>query len=231
LLESTDVANLATSLRFVRYINEDTGIAEEELLFFRPLKERTTGDDTFNLTNAYFPENEMDLSRCIGICTDGATSMTGKHAGFVAWTKEVATNVSWTRCYIHRQALASKRIPQGLKEVIDNAVKIENFIKSLPTNSRIFQALCEEMGRLHNCLLTHAEVRRLLRGKIIVRLFELRAEIVVVFIKEPFHLARCAENHVWLQSLAYLADIFSRINELNMSLQGLDIAIVSVRQN
>jgi hypothetical protein len=119
----------------------------------------------------------MDWSRCIGICTDGATSMTGKHAGFVARTKEVATNVSWTHCCIHRQALASKRMPQGLKEVIDNAVKVANSIKSQPTNSRIFQALCS----LHNCVLTQTEVRWLSRGKILMRLFELRAEVVGFF--------------------------------------------------
>jgi hypothetical protein len=113
--------------------------------------------------------------------------MTGKHAGFVARIKEVATKVSWTHCCIHRQVLASKRMPQGLKEVLDDAVKIVNFIKSRPTNSRIFQALYEEMGSLHNCLLTHTEVRRLSCGKICVRLFELRKEIVVFFpLKSPF---------------------------------------------
>jgi hypothetical protein len=185
--ESTDVANLAILLIFVRYINEDTGIAEEEWLFCRPLKERTTGEDIFNLTNVYFAENEVDWSRCIGICTGGATSMTGKHAGFVAQTKEVATNVSWTHCCIHRQTLASKRMPQGLKEVLDNAAKIANFIKSLPTKSRIFQALWEEMGSLHNFLLTHTEVRWLSRGKIFVRVFELIQEIVVFSsLKSPF---------------------------------------------
>jgi hypothetical protein len=74
--ESTDVANLAILLVFEIYINEDTGIAKEELLFCCPLKERTTGEDIFNLTNAYFADNEIDWSRCIGICTDGATSVT-----------------------------------------------------------------------------------------------------------------------------------------------------------
>jgi hypothetical protein len=98
----------------VRYINEDTGIAEEELLFCRPLKERITGEDTVNLTKAYFDENAIEWSRCIDICT----SVTGKHAGFVARMKEVATNVPWTHCCIHRQALASKRIPRGLKECL-----------------------------------------------------------------------------------------------------------------
>jgi hypothetical protein len=38
--ESMDVANLAILLVVVRYINEDAGIAEKELLFCRPLKER-----------------------------------------------------------------------------------------------------------------------------------------------------------------------------------------------
>jgi hypothetical protein len=74
--------------------------------------------------------------------------MTGKHAGFIARTKEVATNVSWNHCCIYRQALASKRMPQGLKDVIGNAMKKANFIKSWPTNSRIFQALCEKNGQL-----------------------------------------------------------------------------------
>jgi predicted house-cleaning noncanonical NTP pyrophosphatase (MazG superfamily) len=48
--ELTDVANLAILLDFVRYINEDTGIAEEELLLCRPLRERTTGEEIFHLT-------------------------------------------------------------------------------------------------------------------------------------------------------------------------------------
>jgi hypothetical protein len=73
LNESKDVANLAILLVFVRYINEDTGIAEEELLFCHSLKERTTGEDIFDLTNACFVENEIDWSCSIGICT----TMTG----------------------------------------------------------------------------------------------------------------------------------------------------------
>jgi hypothetical protein len=65
--ESTDVANLAVFLVFVRYINEDTGIAEEEFLFCRPLRERIPGEYIFNLTNSYFAENEIDWSRCIAL--------------------------------------------------------------------------------------------------------------------------------------------------------------------
>jgi hypothetical protein len=51
----------------------------------------------------------------------------------------------------------------------------------------------------------------------------------ISLIKQPFHLARFAENHVWPQSLAYLADIFSRINELNLSVQCLDMSVFSMK--
>uniref|UniRef100_A0A674JCF8 HAT C-terminal dimerisation domain-containing protein n=1 Tax=Terrapene triunguis TaxID=2587831 RepID=A0A674JCF8_9SAUR len=196
--ESSDEANLAILLLFVRYVNE--GLVEDDLLFCRPLEERTTGEDIFNLTNAYFQEKEIDWSR-----------------------------FSWTHYSIHRQALATKRMPEGLKEVLDNAVKMVNFIKSRSTNSRIFHVLCEEMGSIHDCLLTHTEVRWLSLGKILVRLFELKTEILVFFNSHPFHLASCMENNVWLQSLAYLADIFSRINYLNFSLQGLNVTVFNVQ--
>ncbi|CAM5094066.1 unnamed protein product [Natator depressus] len=150
--------------------------------------------------------------------------------------KKVASKVSWTHCSIHRQALATKCMPVGLKEVLDNAVKMVNFIKSWPTNSRIFHVLCEEMGSIHNCLLTHTEVRWLSWGKILVCLFEFRTEILVCLFlfffsnSHPFHLASCMENNVWLQSIAYLADIFSRINDLNLYLQGLNITVFNVQE-
>ncbi|XP_065263663.1 deleted in malignant brain tumors 1 protein-like [Emys orbicularis] len=85
--ESTVVANLAILLLFVHYVNE--GMVEEDLLFCRPLEECTTGEDIFNLANAYSQEKEIDWSHCLDVCTDGATSMMGKYSGFVARTKKI----------------------------------------------------------------------------------------------------------------------------------------------
>lgn len=225
--ESTDVANLAILLLFVRYINGES--VEEELLFCRPLKERTTGADIFKLTDEYFRENSIDWTRCVGICTDGAKSMTGCYAGFVAKAKSLAPKASWTHCCIHRQALVSKRMPDGLKSVLDDAVKIINFIKARPSNSRIFAVLCEEMGSIYKCLLSHTEVRWLSRGRSISRLYELKNEVYVFLTSHAFHKAKCMEDDIWLQTLAYLADIFSKINSLNLSLQGSNINVYIVQ--
>lgn len=49
--ESTDITNLANLQVFVRYINGD--YVQEELLFCRRFKERTTGEDLFKLTDKY----------------------------------------------------------------------------------------------------------------------------------------------------------------------------------
>ena len=96
-----------------------------------------------------------------------------------------------------------KKMPDGLKSVLDSAVTSVNFIKARPMQSRLFQVLCDEMGSEHVQLLLHTEVRWLSRGKVLSRLFELHREVQVP-LSDVFH------DTVWLSQLAYLSDIFSR---------------------
>uniref|UniRef100_A0A8D8TWW8 Zinc finger BED domain-containing protein 5 n=1 Tax=Cacopsylla melanoneura TaxID=428564 RepID=A0A8D8TWW8_9HEMI len=146
--------------------------------------------------------------------------MEGCYSGLRARVAEVAPNMKWTHCCIHRQSLASKPLPLDLKNVLDEAVKIVNFIKASDTKSRLFTLLCREMDSLHSTLLFHTEVRWLSRGKVLTRLFELRNEVSLFFEDHPCkNLVSRIHDFDWLQSLAYLSDIFSQINKLNLSLQ------------
>jgi hypothetical protein len=113
--------------------------------------------------------------------------------------------------------------------VLDDAVKILNYIKSRPLNARVFKLLCEEMGSKHTMLLLHAEIRWLSRGKVLVRVFELQSEIYSSFFDHPFYLSPCLVHTSWLQKLAYLADIFTRINELNLSCQGKSVLVFTIK--
>ncbi|KAK1332829.1 hypothetical protein QTO34_006360 [Cnephaeus nilssonii] len=88
---------------------------------------------------------------------------------------------------IHREQLAVKKMSPELHEVLSDVIKIINEIRHKALNSRIFEALCEEMGSQYTHLL-HAE-----------ELFS---------------------DDERVAKLAYLADIFSLLNELNISLQG-----------
>ena len=84
------------------------------------------------------------------------------------------------------------------------------------------------MGSIHVNLLLHTAVRCLSRGKVFVRVFEMRQEIYI-FLNEQKH--ESASNFIsapWLCRLAYLADIFSQINHLNLIMQGSILFFLSI---
>ena len=82
-----------------------------------------------------------------------------KKKGLKAKVLSIASHVKFTRCIIHREALASKTLEPELNNVLQTAIKIVNFIKSRPLNTRLFILLCQEMGSTHESLLFHSEVR------------------------------------------------------------------------
>ncbi|XP_065408084.1 zinc finger BED domain-containing protein 5-like [Chrysemys picta bellii] len=177
--ESAVVSGLTVLLVFVRYRFKN--IIEEDLLLCESLQSNTTGEAIFNCINNFIRKHEISWGKCIDICTDSARAMIGKMKGAVTRIISVAPESTKSHCVLHRQALAVKKIPPYLKIVLDEAVQIINFVKSRPLQSRLFNILCEEMGSQHKALLLHTEVRWLSRGKLLVRLFELRSELLVFF--------------------------------------------------
>ncbi|XP_003366120.1 zinc finger protein, partial [Trichinella spiralis] len=160
--ESTDIQGLSQLIEFNRFVWNSQ--PHEDILFCEPIIQGA------------------DCGNCVGICTDGARAMCGKNSGIVTRVLKQSANASWTHCSIHREAWVSKTISDDLKNVLNTAVKIINFIKSKPLRSRLFEKLCEEMGSCHKSLIFHSEVRWLSRGKGLTRLVELRKE-VAIFLK------------------------------------------------
>ena len=216
--ESTDIASLANLLAFVRY--EYDGEVHEDFLFCKQLPSHTTAETIFDTLNEFMVSNEIDWEKCVGLSTDGARAMVGRLTGVVKRVRDVAPLVTAVHCSIHREALATKTMPADFKTVLDEAVRTVNFIKSRPLQSRLFAILCAEMGSDHRQLLLHTKVRWLSRGKVLTRLFELRDEVRTFFVDSRFELSDRFCDFKWLCKLAYLADIFSYLNGLNLSLQG-----------
>ncbi|XP_068229398.1 zinc finger BED domain-containing protein 5-like [Palaemon carinicauda] len=75
---------------------------------------------------------------------------------------------------VHDEFLFCRPLPTNTTgEVLEEAVKIVNFIKGKALNTRLFTVLCKEMGSEHTKLLYHTEARWLTWGKVLSRLFEL----------------------------------------------------------
>ncbi|XP_057184698.1 zinc finger BED domain-containing protein 5 [Triplophysa rosa] len=225
--ESTDIANLSNLLAFVRYVHN--GQLQEDFLFCKPLPGQSTAQAIFDILNAFIVSNGIDWSKCVGLSTDGARAMTGHRNGLVARVKTLAPLVSSVHCSIHREALATKKMPTDLKCVLDEAVKIVNFIKTRPLQSRLFRLLCEEMGSDHVQLLLHTEVRWLSRGRVLTRLFELRNEAQIFLSDSKCPLSDRLSDFEWLAKLSYLSDIFNHLNGVNLSLQGKSVTAFQVQ--
>lgn len=218
--ESTDVANCAQFLCFVRYDYNDC--IHENVLFCNPLPSNTTGESLFKAFVEATELFEIDWNKCVSICSDGARALTGKNSGLITRLKTLIPNAQWVHCFLHRQALAAKKIPDELHQVLAEAVKVVNFVKSRPLQSRLLENLCDEMGSLHKHLLFHTEVRWLSRGNVLSRLFELKSEMLLFLSDSKPEFSSYFSDEKWLVKLAYLADIFSHLNSLNSSLQGPD---------
>lgn len=53
-----------------------------------------------------------------------------------------------------------------------------------------------------------------------MRLFKLRAELQAFFTDNSLSMKVRLRNQIWLFRLSFMADIFQKLNELNLSLQG-----------
>ncbi|KAE9540093.1 hypothetical protein AGLY_005345 [Aphis glycines] len=183
--ESTDISNSAILLIYVRYIDDTFNDIKEEFLCTLKLKTFTTADEIFKTMNNYMISKNINWASCIGICTDGAASMTGIHSGVVSRVKEVAhAHLISTHCFIHREQLAVKDMGENFNDILNQCI------------------------------------RWLLREKVLTRFFELRTEIEVFLREKNSPLSDHFQDIIWLAKVAYLSDIFSLLNELNLSMQG-----------
>ena len=83
--ESTDNANTAQLLAFIRFIDEDEIV--NRFLFCKELSTTTKGEDVFNILNDYLSKWQISWTSCVNICTDEAPSMVGCMKGLTSFVK------------------------------------------------------------------------------------------------------------------------------------------------
>ena len=226
--ESTDITNKAYLLSYVRYFYNNDIL--EDLLFCQPFHGRTTGMDIFQMVDNFFQEVGLFWTDCVGVCTDGAAAMTGHTAGFHARVRSASdTSIIFTHCMIHREALVAKKISPDLNAVVQDAVQIINFIKSRALNTRIFANLFGEMESEFKTLLLHYEARWLSKAKALKRLLMLKNEVVIFLKEKNSNLVHHLFNESWLLKLCYLSDLIEKLNKLNLSLQGENTTIFTLK--
>ena len=73
---------------------------------------------------------------------------------------------------------------------MNQVARMFNYIKRRPFQSRLLAKICEEMGAKFKNVLLHTEVRRLLRERVLCRVYELR-EMMLLLFRENMHNEFC----------------------------------------
>ena len=192
------------------------------------MKLHTKGEDIFQCLNSFFSEYSIPWDNCAGICTDGAAA-----CSLLASDRGQLTNPrKGTKCLMNpmfspQSEPCSKKISPELQEKLNFVVKCVNLIKVTPLNQRLFLSLCVDMDVDHKALLLHTEVRWLLWGRVLKRVFELREQIAFFLRQQNFGaLPEKFRQEEFIAKTAYLADIFDSLNSLNLSMQGTSFTVI-----
>ncbi|XP_069059533.1 zinc finger BED domain-containing protein 5-like [Pleurodeles waltl] len=203
---------------YVRFVNKNKIV--EDLLFCKEMKGGTTGQDLFVVVGDFMVQNQIDWERCVGVCTDGGRSMAGCYQGLQACIRSKALNAVRTHCIIHREALAAAgNLSEELHNILKLVNKVIHFIKTRPMKARFFAKLCEGMGAEHSCLFFYSSSRWPSLGNSRLTVYELRNEIHSYLHDDEHCFADKFIDADFLIQMAFLSDLFEKLNALNKSLQ------------
>ena len=143
--KSTDIAGLPKLSVFICCINNVT--ISEDFLLCKALKLYTKGEDIFQCRNSFFLEYSIPWDNCAGIYTDGADTCTGFRSKAVKQIQEKEPNAKWAHYFLHREALAAKKLSPELHEILNFVVECVNLISRMTTKlAFIFVSM-----RQHGC--------------------------------------------------------------------------------
>jgi len=187
------------------------------------LHDTTTGIDIFKAVEQTLKKFNIDFSKCSAIVTDGAKAMTGSKIGFFCQIKQRDLKFPIIHCIIHQEALCGKAIK--LCTTMHTISKIINVIKdgNKSLTHRKFQSFLEKHNAIYKDIPLYCEVRWLSAGRCLEKFFVLRKEIFI-FLHE-MSLAKCDdfipffEDLDFLSELAFIIDLTSHLNNLNIKLQ------------
>ncbi|XP_068234219.1 protein FAM200C-like [Palaemon carinicauda] len=226
--ETTLRDNEALILAYVRYINSSHAVVEE-FLFAEKLEVDTKGSTVYKAVEQFFKQKGIPLSNVIACATDGAPSMVGRHRGFIAHLKREVPDIFTIHCVIHRQHLAAKHLSDRLHSTLQAVIKAVNRIKAHSLNDRIFRQLCHENEEEFERLLLHTEVRWLSKGNCLRRFYDLYDSVLDFFKCKLLDEKISTDLENRRADVAYLSNIFNKLNEVNIKLQGTKMCLIKAK--
>lgn len=114
--ESTDNANKKRVLMYAQCVT-DSGL-DYCLLSNKQIKDGSANaQNIVNLVVNELKEKKIDITKMVGVSTDGASVMTGKTGGVVALLRAYSPNIVGVHCVAHRTALATSQAARDIPDM------------------------------------------------------------------------------------------------------------------
>ncbi|XP_054767064.2 SCAN domain-containing protein 3-like [Lytechinus pictus] len=232
--ESTDITDVAQLALFVRFLDESSGTFREELLELLPLTGSTTSSDIFSTISSFFDAHGISIAKVKSLLTDGAPAMVGKKTGVAARMKEVSPGLLSFHCLIHNSVLCAK-INNDFAEPLNKLIEIVNFLRAKSSKQhRDLRTFLQDEEAEYFDIPLHTAVRWLSKGEVLKRMWTLRAHIVSYLgqstdVRAKKHLGFMTDDGM-MTKIAFLVDIFTHLNGLNLKLQGRGKSLAACRK-
>jgi hypothetical protein len=218
--ESNDITDTAQLLIFIRGIYA-TITVRKKTVWFVQFENTTTGEDLFLKAQETLTSLELSWGKLKSVTTDGGESICGSKTGVVGRICKEGMQVGSEtlvvfHCINQQKALCCQIL--SLKDVMGIVISTVNYIRRNGLTHRQFQYFLKETEEQYGDVY-YSAVRWLSRGAVLMRFFHLRSEIDIFMTERGKTGARLSDDKCILE-LAFLVDITTSLNELNMKLQG-----------
>ena len=154
------------------------------------------------------------------MCTDGAPSIIEKHEGFVALLRRELPNPDTLmsfHCILHQQNLCAKSAL--LSDTLNRVTGIVNYIRANAMRHRKFRQMLQNDDETFSVdSRYHSKVRWLSQRQVLEKVLSLQKQIVNFF--EDKNISCKLSEQIFCRNAAFLWDVMSKHNQLNVSLQG-----------
>uniref|UniRef100_A0A8C1LXS3 DUF4371 domain-containing protein n=1 Tax=Cyprinus carpio TaxID=7962 RepID=A0A8C1LXS3_CYPCA len=230
--ESTDMCDNAQLLVYVRFFNTDQKAFCEDLLGVTPLQTSTRGEDIYLAIKEMLTKRGIEPKKVVSITTDGAPAMIGREKGAVARLKKDSPDLIIYHCIIHQSVLCAS-LSDEHAEVMNTMMKMINFLRAFSSyQHRMLREFLREVDANADDLLLHNNVRWLSKGRVLARFWSIRRELASFLAEQSQKATQFSlrlENEKQMDNVAFLVDITSHLNELNLRLQSKDNSICELK--
>ncbi|KAM6156733.1 general transcription factor II-I repeat domain-containing protein 2B-like isoform 1-T1 [Erethizon dorsatum] len=220
--EITDINNTTQLAIFIRGVDENFDVSEE-LLDTVPMTGTKSANEIFSRVEKSLKKFNIDWSKLVSVASTGTPAMVDASNGLVTKLKaKVAmlckgSDLMSVCCIIHPESLCAQKLK--MDHVMDVVVSSVNWVCSRGLNHSEFTTLLYELDSQYGSLLYHTAIKWLSRGLVLKRFFESLEEIDN-FLSSRGKPVPQLSSRDWIRDLAFLVDVTTHLNILNISLQG-----------